>query len=167
MRRPRQERVGRSPGTSLILAACVAGAACAKSQTAPPPGTVATMAKRDSVSGGGYGTEASRGKRSKSSRITQADIERAGEGQSLVGFIESHLAGVRVVPNHGDLMVIITGQSFQGDIGALVIVDGTEGSLAGLSLKDIASMEVLKDSAAAIYGVRGANGVLVVTTRKR
>ena len=48
-----------------------------------------------------------------------------------------------------------------------MLIDGTEGSLASLTLQDVASIEVLKDSAAAVYGVRGANGVLLVTTRKR
>lgn len=49
----------------------------------------------------------------------------------------------------------------------LVMVDGFERPLSSLSLPEIESVAVLKDAAAlAIYGIRGANGVLVVTTKK-
>ncbi|WFO14623.1 TonB-dependent receptor plug domain-containing protein [Cellulophaga baltica 4] len=44
---------------------------------------------------------------------------------------------------------------------------GYAGDLKQISPQDIASMEVLKDaSAAAIYGSRGANGVIIITTKK-
>src|SRR5690606_26180297 len=51
----------------------------------------------------------------------------------------------------------------------LVVVDGIpyEGSLSEINQNDVASIEVLKDaSAAAIYGARGSNGVILVTTKK-
>ncbi|MDR0713086.1 MAG: TonB-dependent receptor [Bacteroidales bacterium] len=49
----------------------------------------------------------------------------------------------------------------------LVLVDGIERSLDHVDVEDIESVSVLKDaSATAIYGVRGANGVIIVTTRK-
>ena len=57
--------------------------------------------------------------------------------------------------------------SIQGDAGPLVVIDGfIGGSLNSLNAADIASVEVLKDaSATAIYGSRGANGVILVTTK--
>lgn len=48
----------------------------------------------------------------------------------------------------------------------LVIVDGVEGSLDGLDPSSIESVSVLKDGAAAIYGSRASNGVLLVTTKR-
>ncbi|AYL99360.1 SusC/RagA family TonB-linked outer membrane protein [Mucilaginibacter celer] len=49
----------------------------------------------------------------------------------------------------------------------LYIVDGYPGSLTGVDIKDIQSIDVLKDaSAAAIYGSRGTNGVIIITTKK-
>ena len=48
----------------------------------------------------------------------------------------------------------------------LIIVDGVQGDLHNLNVNDIESIQVLKDASAAIYGVRGANGVIIVTTKK-
>ena len=50
---------------------------------------------------------------------------------------------------------------------ALVLIDGVEGDPSMLNPNDIASVSVLKDAASsAIYGVRGSNGVILVTTKK-
>ncbi|MFY0688397.1 MAG: TonB-dependent receptor [Cyclobacteriaceae bacterium] len=59
--------------------------------------------------------------------------------------------------------------SISGDSNPLIVVDGypISGSLATVNPNDIESLEVLKDAAsAAIYGSRGANGVILVTTKK-
>ena len=63
--------------------------------------------------------------------------------------------------------VFIRGVTSFGDTQPLVIIDGVQGGLNDISPNDIASIQVLKDAgAASIYGVRGANGVIVVTTKK-
>ncbi|MCB6327493.1 TonB-dependent receptor plug domain-containing protein, partial [Phocaeicola vulgatus] len=50
---------------------------------------------------------------------------------------------------------------------ALILIDGVEGDLNTLDPADIESFSVLKDaSATAVYGVRGANGVVIVTTKR-
>lgn len=57
-------------------------------------------------------------------------------------------------------------KSIKASNSPLVVVDGVVGSLADLSPGDVASIEVLKDaSASAIYGSRGSNGVILVTTK--
>jgi TonB-linked SusC/RagA family outer membrane protein len=57
--------------------------------------------------------------------------------------------------------------TFGYNSGALVLVDGLEGDLNSLDPADIESFSVLKDaSATAVYGVRGANGVVLITTKK-
>lgn len=57
--------------------------------------------------------------------------------------------------------------TFGGGSAALVLIDGLEGSLNNIDPADIESFAVLKDaSATAVYGVRGANGVILVTTKK-
>src|SRR3546814_6806280 len=49
----------------------------------------------------------------------------------------------------------------------LILVDGVERSFNNLDPEDIASFSVLKDaSATALYGVRGANGVIIIQTKK-
>jgi len=56
--------------------------------------------------------------------------------------------------------------TFGANSSALVLVDGVEGNLNDLDASDIESFSILKDaSATAVYGVRGANGVVVVTTK--
>ena len=57
--------------------------------------------------------------------------------------------------------------SFQGTQSPLVLVDGIERSLNIIDIAEIESFSVLKDaSASAVYGVRGANGVILITTKK-
>jgi len=57
--------------------------------------------------------------------------------------------------------------TFGAGSSALVLIDGVEGSLSALDPEDIESFSILKDaSATAVYGVRGANGVVLVTTKK-
>ncbi len=57
--------------------------------------------------------------------------------------------------------------TFGAKQGALVLIDGVEGNLNDLDPQDIESFSILKDaSATAVYGVRGANGVVVVTTKR-
>jgi TonB-linked SusC/RagA family outer membrane protein len=60
----------------------------------------------------------------------------------------------------------IRGIGTLNDNDPLVLVDGVEYSMDELNPNDIESMSVLKDASAAIYGSRGANGVILVTTKK-
>jgi TonB-dependent SusC/RagA subfamily outer membrane receptor len=54
-----------------------------------------------------------------------------------------------------------------GSTDPLVIIDGTPGSMHDLNVNDIQSIQVLKDAgAAAIYGVRGSNGVVIISTKR-
>ncbi|MDO7172657.1 SusC/RagA family TonB-linked outer membrane protein [Mariniflexile sp. AS56] len=63
--------------------------------------------------------------------------------------------------------ISVRGTSSLNDNGMLVIIDNFEGSLADIDPQTIESVSVLKDaSAVAIYGARGANGVLLVTTKR-
>ena len=57
--------------------------------------------------------------------------------------------------------------TFGANSGALVLIDGLEGSLSQIDAADVESFSVLKDAAAtAVYGSRGANGVVLVTTKR-
>lgn len=57
--------------------------------------------------------------------------------------------------------------TFGASSGALVLIDGVEGDLNLVDPEDIESLSILKDaSATAVYGTRGANGVVLVTTKK-
>ena len=76
----------------------------------------------------------------------------------------------------GDLTIRIRGgsSSVSGNNAPLYIVDGvpfspsTEGGLSGLNPNDIQSIRVLKDAAdITMYGIRGANGVIVIKTKHK
>lgn len=56
--------------------------------------------------------------------------------------------------------------SINGNTSPLVLIDGIPGNLQTVAPEDIASIDVLKDgSATAIYGTRGTNGVIIITTK--
>lgn len=61
--------------------------------------------------------------------------------------------------------ILIRGVSSNTNNQPLVIVDGYQGDLNSINPSDIESITVLKDAQAAIYGIRGANGVVLVTTK--
>ena len=89
--------------------------------------------------------------------------------------LQGQAAGVNVIgsgaPGEGS-NIFIRGITSFGNVSPLVIVDGVQsapgdlGILRDLSASDIESVQVLKDGQAAIYGVRGSSGVIIVTTRK-
>lgn len=88
--------------------------------------------------------------------------------------LQGQLPGLQVTQNSGQpgsdgTQLLVRGVSTFSGAGnnPLVIVDGLPGSLSNLNPNDIESITVLKDAAsAAIYGSRGANGVIVVTTKQ-
>lgn len=61
--------------------------------------------------------------------------------------------------------ILIRGVSSNTNNQPLTIVDGYEGDLNSVNPNDIESITILKDAQAAIYGIKGANGVLLVTTK--
>jgi TonB-linked SusC/RagA family outer membrane protein len=86
--------------------------------------------------------------------------------------LQGRAAGVVVTNNDGvpggsATIRIRGGNSITGDNSALIVIDGFQGgNLSSLNPNEIESIEVLKDaSATAIYGSKGANGVILVTTK--
>jgi TonB-linked SusC/RagA family outer membrane protein len=70
------------------------------------------------------------------------------------------------VPGTGS-KILVRGITSFGNTDPLVIVDGIEQNLNNINASDVESIQVLKDAgAASIYGVRGSNGVIVVSTKK-
>lgn len=70
-------------------------------------------------------------------------------------------------PGNEDILLRIRGVGTLNDASPLVIIDGFEGNLGSVNPDDIESISILKDAAScAIYGNRGANGVILITTKK-
>lgn len=95
--------------------------------------------------------------------------------ESVEKMLQGKIAGVRVTTTpDGSIAVRIRGaSSAYGNNDPLYIVDGlpvqpgANGALAGISPNDIESIKVLKDAAdIAMYGSRGANGVIIVKTKR-
>lgn len=144
---------------------------------------IESVAKLNDIVVVGYGTQKKEDLTGSISSIVEADLKKTAvtsPDQALQG----RVAGVQVTqnssaPGGGTTIRIRGGNSIQGGNEPLYVIDGvpvynddgTSGaSLNGLSSidpHDIASMEILKDaSATAIYGSRGANGVVIITTKR-
>ncbi len=99
--------------------------------------------------------------------VNNLKVVPSGTTESL---LQGQASGVTVVNSGspgGGSNVRIRGITSIGSTDPLVIIDGTPGSLHDLNVNDIESIQVLKDAgAAAIYGVRGSNGVVIVTTKR-
>ncbi|MGV3640209.1 MAG: SusC/RagA family TonB-linked outer membrane protein [Adhaeribacter sp.] len=112
----------------------------------------------------------------KAEELTQTPVVNVAQG------LQSRVAGVQVTQNSaapgGNISVRVRGtNSISGTSEPLYVVDGVPisnsggindiSSLSTINPNDIASVEVLKDaSATAIYGARGANGVVLITTKR-
>jgi TonB-dependent starch-binding outer membrane protein SusC len=129
-------------------------------------------APRDGEVSVGYGTESTQ---HVTGSITSLSPRETDARVTEVVQMLERVPGVTVIhlPN-GEVSLRIRGtRSLHGDNAPLLVIDGvpTQGAigaaLAGLSPRDIARIDVLKDAGStAIYGVRGANGVILITTKR-
>lgn len=94
-------------------------------------------------------------------------------GTSLVNMIGGRMPGVITMQLSGEPGQNLSNfwvrgvSTFGAGASALVLIDGIEGNLNDIDVDDVESISVLKDAAAtAVYGVRGANGVVLVTTKR-
>ncbi|MBR1510187.1 MAG: TonB-dependent receptor [Bacteroidales bacterium] len=97
-------------------------------------------------------------------KVPSAQLSTGLAGQ-LAGVVAVQSSGM---PGQSQANFYIRGvSSFQGTVTPLVLVDGVERDIDLVDTDDIASFSILKDaSASAVYGVRGANGVILITTKK-
>ena len=93
-----------------------------------------------------------------------ANVSQAIAGK-ISGVITTQASGA---PGSDDTQINIRGRAtFAGDGAPLILVDGVERSFSQIAPDDIETISVLKDaSATAVYGVRGANGVMLITTKR-
>jgi TonB-dependent SusC/RagA subfamily outer membrane receptor len=106
--------------------------------------------------------------------VTAEDIDRQ-PGQPIEQVLMGRFPGVTVThAADGSVSVRIRGTtSIRGSSEPLYVIDGVEiqpgpgGSLTGINPHDIATIEVVKDPAGeAMYGVRGANGVIIIKMKR-
>lgn len=119
----------------------------------------------------GYGTVKKRDLTGSVSSVKSEEIVKTASSNALQS-IQGKVAGLDVTRGSGatgsEINITLRGnRSINASNSPLFLVDGVEyGSTLDLNPSDIASIEVLKDaSSTAIYGTRGANGVIIITTK--
>jgi TonB-linked SusC/RagA family outer membrane protein len=129
------------------------------------------ITKMDDVVVVGYGKQ-------KSAKVVSAISTIKGEklqvtGRSLTNSLAGRVAGLYAIqrsgePGNDNAEIYIRGlSSFAGGTGALILVDGVPRNMADISPEEIETFTVLKDaSATAVYGSEGANGVILITSKR-
>lgn len=120
----------------------------------------------------GYGEQK---KASSVGSITQtkgSDIIKTGGLANVSSSLQGMLPGVTAISNSGEpgddqASIFIRGRATWGTSAPLILVDGIERSMNGIDPNEIETISVLKDaSATAVFGVKGANGVILITTKR-
>lgn len=105
------------------------------------------------------------------SSVKSEDLIRTSVG-SVNNVLGGQLSGVTTVQYSGEpgsdaAEIFVRGKATWGDSQPLIQVDGVERTMADIDPNEIESVTVLKDaSATAVFGVRGANGVVLITTKR-
>jgi TonB-dependent starch-binding outer membrane protein SusC len=161
-------------GSALLAVALATG--CAGTGSVPSPSPAVNPAPEDQVSVG-YATQSRRNVTGAVASYTPTDADgRVGRVEFM---LQGRVPGLEVVPlPNGNYTLRIRGvHGLRGratDDEPLLVIDdipAPQGSLAsalaGLAPRDVARIDVLKDGgAAAVYGSRGANGVIIITTKR-
>ena len=100
------------------------------------------------------------------------DLLKIGSVNSVSEALQGQMPGVVAInstskPGADKASLLIRGKSTWGEADPLVLVDGIERDFNDVDVNEIESISVLKDaSATAVYGVKGANGVILLTTKR-
>ncbi len=119
----------------------------------------------------GYGVMKKRDLTGAVSSLGKSELQKIA-GSNAMQAMQGKIAGLDIQQESGaggSLKINLRGnRSINAGNDPLIIVDGVEyGSTIDINSSDIASMEILKDAAStAIYGTRGANGVIIITTKR-
>ncbi len=120
----------------------------------------------------GYGKQK---KESVVGAITQTTgkvLQRAGGVSNIGAALTGNVPGVITIQGTGlpgaeDPTIYIRGQGTWNNSAPLILVDGIERAMSGVDIGSVESISVLKDaSATAVFGVKGANGVILITTKR-
>ena len=153
----------------LCAAFLFAGCVSTRSQQTPPP---EAQADREQVNVG-YGLQDEHAVTGAISTVPAEERQEQRSAVRLSDLLRGSAAGVYVSGNGGDVTVRIRGtSSIYGSNAPLYVVDGVQvqagsgGTLPWLNPSTVKSITVLKDAGAtAIYGSRGANGVILIDTK--
>lgn len=146
---------------SMVPAIMVLLASCSSARQAAAP-----IPQRSEVLDTGYGKVVAK---HNSYSISRLDVDDKVVYNNIFDYIRGRVPGVQVgyASAGGTPKVTIRGESsLNSGTDPLYVVDGSVvADISSLNPYDIASVNVLKDASTAIYGTRGANGVIVFTTK--
>ncbi|TDD99503.1 SusC/RagA family TonB-linked outer membrane protein [Flavobacterium cellulosilyticum] len=120
----------------------------------------------------GYGKQKKASVVAAISQISGSTLERAGGVQSIGAALTGNAPGLITsastgMPGEEDPRIVIRGTSTWNGSSPLILVDGIERPMSSVDIGSVESVSILKDaSATAVYGVRGANGVILITTKR-
>jgi TonB-linked SusC/RagA family outer membrane protein len=120
----------------------------------------------------GYGRQKKESVVGAISQTTGKELQRAGGVSNIGAALTGNVPGLVTVQGTGlpggeDPTIYIRGQGTWNNSAPLVLVDGIERSISGVDIGSVESISVLKDaSATAVFGVKGANGVILITTKR-
>ena len=120
----------------------------------------------------GYGRQRKQSLVGAISQVKGDVLQRTGGVSSLGAALTGNLPGVITVATQGtpggeDPKIYIRGQSTWNNSDPLVLVDGIERPMSSVDIGSVETISVLKDaSATAVFGVKGANGVILITTKR-
>lgn len=120
----------------------------------------------------GYGQQKKASVVGSITQTTGKTLERAGGVSNIGAALTGNLPGVVTMsstgmPGEEDPKIVIRGISSWNSSDPLVLVDGIERPMSSIDIASVQSISVLKDaSATAVYGVKGANGVILITTKR-
>lgn len=152
------------PGAAAVLCLMVGCGGPALPPAGPAPGEVDV----------GYGTRPAESTTGAVTTVTEAQTSEANQ-LHIDELLRGRVAGLQVISTASGVTYRLRGQnSILSDQEPLFIVDGVPTSpaqlrhaLSGVSTEDIRQIDVLKDIAStSIYGMRGAGGVIIITTRR-
>ena len=119
----------------------------------------------------GYGVQKKESSVAAIAQVNGDDLSRTNQ-TNIATALSGQVAGVSVIQNNGQpgddgQTILIRGKSSWSGSAPLVLVDGVERDFNQIDPSEIETMSVLKDaSATAVFGVRGANGVILITTKR-
>jgi TonB-dependent SusC/RagA subfamily outer membrane receptor len=150
---------------ALLAGASLAVAGCLRHPTPEQARDLAAARDRDST----RAAAAHRGRSSATQGVVFTEAERARFSRVEL-MIQARFSGVQVVQQGRGFSIRIRGTgSFGSSNDPLVLVDGVarpSADLGGIDPKDVDRIDIVKDAAAAFYGLRGSNGVILITTRR-
>ncbi len=120
----------------------------------------------------GYGRQKKEGVVAAVSQTTGKVLERAGGVSNIGAALTGNVPGLITaqstgLPGEEDPQILIRGRSTWNNSDPLVLVDGVERPMTSVDIGSVESVSVLKDaSATAVFGSRGANGVILITTKR-